>query len=38
MSANSQMTTTLNNFVQATLVFAILFFLSQVCGAPDHNR
>jgi hypothetical protein len=27
-----------NNFVQATPVFAILFFLSQVPGAPDDNR
>jgi hypothetical protein len=28
----------LNNFVQATPVFAILLFLSQVPGALDDNR
>lgn len=27
-----------NNFVQATSVFAILIFLSQVPEAPDDNR
>jgi hypothetical protein len=28
----------LNNFVQATPVYAILFPKSQVPGAPDDNR
>ena len=28
----------LNNFVQATPVFAILFAVSQVPGAPDQDR
>lgn len=28
----------LNNFVQATPVFAFLLVLSQVPGAPDDNR
>ena len=27
-----------NNFVQATVVCVILFFLSQVPGVPDDNR
>jgi hypothetical protein len=28
----------LNNFVQATPVYAFLLVLSQVPGAPDDNR
>jgi hypothetical protein len=28
----------LNNFVQATPVFAILLVMSRVPGAPDDNR
>ncbi len=28
----------LNNFVQATPVYAILFVLGQMPGAPDDNR
>ena len=28
----------LNNFVQATPVFASLLLLSRVSGAPDDNR